>query len=121
MNNTKSVGSFGEKAAAEYLMGKGYLILERNYSCRYGEIDIIAQADGFLVFAEVKTRKNAAFAQAREYVSRAKQQRILTTAQLWLSEHGLDNCQPRFDVIEVYAPHGGKGLLRVNHIEDAFM
>ena len=90
-----------------------------NYSCRFGEIDVIAEDKKFLVFVEVKLRKNASFAQAREFVTAAKQQRVMTAAQLWLSQNPTEK-QPRFDVIEVYTPNGEAGEIRINHIENAF-
>ena len=116
----KELGAFGEKKAAAYLRRKGYKIVASNYSCRFGEIDIIASKGGYIVFAEVKLRKNADFAEAREFVNYAKQQRIIKTAQLWLSERDCQ-LQPRFDVIEVYAPGGIFGAVSINHIENAFM
>ncbi len=116
----KTLGSWGEDKAANYLRRRGYKILERNFSCRFGEIDIIASKGGYLAFVEVKLRKDAAFAQAREFVDIAKQKRIITAAELWLSRHDLD-LQPRFDVIELYAPDGMKSRrIEINCIEDAF-
>ena len=116
----KTLGSWGEDKAANYLRRRGYKILERNFSCRFGEIDIIASKGGYLAFVEVKLRKDAAFAQAREFVDRAKQKRIITAAELWLSRHDLD-LQPRFDVIELYAPDGMKSRrIEINCIEDAY-
>ena len=117
---TKNLGDFGEEQAARYLRRRGYRIVERNFRCRQGEIDIIAEKGGFLVFVEVKERKDARFAEAREFVTAAKQRRILAAAQLWLTQHETDR-QPRFDVVEVYAPQGEKGPVRIEHIEDAFM
>lgn len=116
----KSLGPWGEEQAARYLRFHGYSILERNFSCRAGEIDIVAKKGKFLVFAEVKTRKNAEFAEAREFVTYAKQQRIFAAAQLYLTSHDGD-LQPRFDVIEVYAPDGEHSRkVIINHIIDAF-
>ena len=116
----KSLGTWGEEQAARYLRLRGYSILERNYSCRGGEIDIVAKKGNFIVFVEVKLRKNADFAEAREFVTHAKQRRILATAQLYLAGHDWD-LQPRFDVIEVYAPDGEQSRkVRINHIKDAF-
>ena len=115
----KLLGRFGEEQAANYLKKKKYKIIGTNYSCRFGEIDIIAEDKHFLVFVEVKLRKNAAFAQAREFVTAAKQQRVMTAAQLWLSQNPTEK-QPRFDVIEVYAPEGETGKIQINHIENAF-
>jgi putative endonuclease len=117
----KGLGNWGEEKAANYLRRKGYTILERNFSCRFGEIDIIAKRRGYVVFAEVKLRKNANFAEAREFVTASKQQRIISTARLWLSRHGMEELQPRFDVIEIYAPYGEESRhVEINHIEDAF-
>lgn len=115
----KLLGRFGEEQAAKYLKKKKYSIIGMNFSCRFGEIDVIAENKDFVVFAEVKLRKNAAFAQAREYVTVPKQQRLITAAQLWLSQNPTHK-QPRFDVIEVYAPYGETGEIQINHIENAF-
>lgn len=117
--NTERKGEWGEHKAANYLRLKGYRILERNFSCRMGEIDIIASKGKFIVFVEVKLRKNADFAEAREFVTRSKQSRIITTAQIWLSQNETE-LQPRFDVIEIYAPEGIARRVHIEHIEDAF-
>ena len=116
----QTLGRFGEEQAARCLRKKGYTILERNFRCRQGEIDIIARKKGFVVFVEVKLRKDDSFAAAREFVTRGKQEKILKTASLWLSQNDCD-LQPRFDVVEVYAPQGADGPLRIEHLEDAFM
>ena len=116
---TRELGRFGEEEAAKYLRRHGYRIVETNYSCRFGEIDLIAREGRYLVFAEVKLRKNDEFAPAREFVTRAKQQRILAAASLYLAQHETE-LQPRFDVIEIYAPQGRKGAVRIRHVEDAF-
>ena len=113
------IGAWGEEQAAAYLRRKGYRIEGLNYSCRAGEIDIIARRGRYIVFVEVKLRRDARFAEAREFVTRAKQERILTTAQLWLSENDC-RLQPRFDVIEIYAPQAPAGTVEIHHIEDAF-
>lgn len=118
--NRKILGNFGENKAAHFLCRHGYKIIERNFSCRLGEIDIIAQKAGFVVFVEVKLRKNSDFADAAEFVTCSKQRRIISTAMLWMQSTDC-NLQPRFDVIEVYAPDGERTLWpRINHIEDAF-
>lgn len=116
----RELGSWGEERAAQYLRRRGYKILAQNYRCRGGEIDLIASRGRFVVFVEVKLRKSAAFAEAREFVTRAKQQRIIGTAELWLSETGC-TLQPRFDVIEIYAPEGENSRkIKIEHIADAF-
>ena len=117
---TKLRGSWGEMLAAKYLKRKGYTIVGMNYSCRFGEIDIIAKDSKYIVFVEVKLRKNDDFALAREFVTRAKQERLIKTASLWLADNPTEK-QPRFDVIEIYAPDGEKSLkYTVNHLENAF-
>lgn len=118
--NTKLTGRWGEEAAANYLKKKKYRIVGLNYSCRLGEIDIIAENHDYIIFAEVKLRKSGDFAEAREFVTRPKQQKIIKTASIWLANNETEK-QPRFDVIEVYAPEGtlSRGL-KINHIENAF-
>jgi len=111
-------GKQGEDLALHYLTEKGYACVARGYRSRFGEIDIIVRNTQYIVFVEVKLRKNADFAQAREYVGRNKQRKITATASLWLSSHETA-LQPRFDVIEIYAP-GGTALPEIIHIENAF-
>jgi len=115
----KLLGRYGEAQAADYLKKKKYKILGLNYSCRFGEVDIIAQKGAYIAFVEVKLRKNADYAQAREFVTFSKQERVKTAAQLWLANNPTDK-QPRFDVMEVYAPEGMDGKISINHIENAF-
>ena len=103
--NKKLLGRWGESLAAEYLKHQKYKIVGLNYSCRFGEVDIIAENRQYVAFVEVKLRKNAAFAEAREYVTALKQERIKKTALMWLSQNETQK-QPRFDIIEIYAPLG---------------
>lgn len=110
-------GEWGEAQAAAFLAQKGARILARNYRTRFGELDIIAELSGVLLFVEVKTRKNDHFAAAREAVTSRKQQRLRITAELWLQEHSTP-FQPRFDVIEVYGEP--EQAVRIVHIENAF-
>lgn len=119
MNTKKVIGDAGEDAAANYLKKAGYRIIDRNYRTRLGEIDLIARRKEFVVFVEVKMRKSDAFAQAREFVTYSKQQRIIAAARSWLVEHDKDEkYQPRFDVIEVYGTP--EQIREINHIENAF-
>ena len=104
--------------AAKYLEQKGYTVIDKGYRSRFGEIDLIAENGKYIVFAEVKLRRDRAFANAREFVDGRKQKRIITTARIWLSEHDTD-LQPRFDVIEIYASDDMR-LTSVEHIESAF-
>ena len=120
MRGNKLIGAWGEALAAEYLRQKKYTVVAAGYYCRFGEIDLIVQDRKYLVFVEVKLRKSADFAAAREYVDRNKQDRIRMTASMYLSMNPT-KLQPRFDVIEIYAPQGDLTVDPViNHMEDAF-
>ena len=118
--NSKLLGTWGEEKAAKFLQGKGYKIVGMNYKNRFGEIDIIAERRNLVIFVEVKTRRDDNFAEAREFVDDGKKVRIVTVAGMWLVEHQKE-VQPRFDVIEVYAPNGtDTDNPRINHIMNAF-
>ena len=113
-------GRMGEELAAAYLRRKGYEILAAGYRSRFGEIDLIVKNKKFLVFVEVKLRKTGDFAKAMEYVDRRKQDKIRITASMYLSQNPT-NLQPRFDVIEIYAPEGtATRKPQIHHMEDAF-
>lgn len=113
-------GAWGEAIAAEYLRKKHYQLVAAGYHCRFGEIDLIVKDKRFLVFVEVKLRKSNDFAAAREYVNRGKQDRLRMTASLYLSQFPTE-LQPRFDVVEIYAPQGtATQKPRITHLEDAF-
>ena len=119
-NETKLLGAFGEDAACRWLRRHGYRILGRNFSCRFGEIDIIARKGRYLAFVEVKMRKNADHGAAMEFVTPAKQRRLVQTAEYWLMKNPTE-LQPRFDVAEVYAPDGLQTRKpEIHYIEDAF-
>lgn len=120
MGKNNVSGAWGEAIAAKYLQSKRYKIVAMNYRSRFGELDIVAQNRKYLVFVEVKTRKSARFASAAEFVDTYKQERLRTTAELFLSENPT-KLQPRFDVIEIYAPDGAQTQNPIiNHLEDAF-
>ena len=120
MGRNNLVGAWGESLAAEYLRKKKYKLLASGYRCRFGEIDLIVCNRQYLVFVEVKLRRSAGFAAAHEYVDNHKQQRLRSTAALYLSENPT-TLQPRFDVIEIYAPEGTQTRQpTINHLEDAF-
>lgn len=113
-------GAWGEALAAQYLRDRGYTVVASNFHSRFGEIDLIAQNKTHLLFVEVKLRKNANFARAAEYVDWRKQDRIRVTASVYLSRYPTV-LQPRFDVIEIYAPQGHTTALpEIHHLEDAF-
>lgn len=118
--NTKLEGSWGETLAAEYLRSKKYEVISMGYRCRMGEIDIIVRDKMYIVFVEVKTRKDSSHGRPREFVTGPKIARIRTTAEIWLQSHETD-LQPRFDVIEVLAPEGVRTKNpEIIHLEDAF-
>lgn len=120
MGRNNLTGAWGESLAAEYLRRKHYKIVAAGYRSRFGEIDLIVADRKYLVFVEVKLRKSADYAMAMEYVNAAKQNRLRTTASIYLSENPTD-LQPRFDVIEIYAPQGmATAKPVINHLEDAF-
>lgn len=115
----REIGIWGEDTACRYIRGRGWAVLTRNYHSRYGEIDIVAQDGEYIVFVEVKTRKNTRFGMPGEYVDLRKQEKLIKTALDYLSEN---DRAARFDVAEVfYHLCGGKPVLdRVNYIENAF-
>jgi len=116
----KQRGKWGEKHALEYLTNKNYTKVTTGFRSRFGEIDLIVKSKECIVFAEVKTRKNSNFAYARESVGKAKQRKIIATANYWLLKRPT-NLQPRFDVIEIYATDNDYSLHpMINHIENAF-
>ena len=120
MRETQLLGRFGEAYCAEQLRRRGYRILAMNYRTRLGEIDLIAENRRYVVFVEVKLRKNDGFAEAREFVTRPKQQRILAAAQTWLSQNPTEK-QPRFDVAEIYAAEGTETRSpEFRYLENAF-
>lgn len=120
MGRNNIAGAWGEAQAAKYLQKKRYRLIASGYRCRFGEIDLIMQNRSYLVFVEVKLRKTANFAQAMEFVDMRKQERIKKTALMYLDQFPT-NLQPRFDVVEVYAPQGIETVLpQINHLEDAF-
>lgn len=120
MGRNNIVGAWGESLAAVYLQKKKYKLLATGFRCRYGEIDLIVADRKYLVFVEVKLRKSDRFARAMEYVDYHKQNRIRTTAEVFLSQNPTD-LQPRFDIIEIYAPNGVDTVKpEIHHLEDAF-
>lgn len=120
MGRSDLLGGWGEALAAEYLRKKRYDLVARGWRCRFGEIDLIVKDKKYLAFVEVKLRKSARFASAMEYVDRRKQDRLRMTASMYLSQNPT-KLQPRFDVIEVYAPNGmDTPDPEIIHMEDAF-
>lgn len=118
---SRAEGIQGEAIVARYLREQGYRLAAHGYRSRYGEIDLIAEDESWLIFAEVKLRRSAGYGAAREFVDARKQERLRKTALMWLEAHET-LLQPRFDVIEIYAPEGiATRRPAVRHIEDAFI
>ena len=116
MKNNRVIGNAAEEAAAGWIeKNKGYIVLERNYSCAAGEIDIIAKDKDTTVFIEVKHRKNTKKGYPSEAVTETKQKRIIRTAMTYVSENNTDNI--RFDVAEIVEKDGRK---YIRYIENAF-
>lgn len=112
-----NTGAWGEQLACDYITKRGYQIITRNFRCRYGEIDIIAQHGDTIVFVEVKTRSPQAIAEGRESVSKSKQRKLRTTAEFYLTRLR-DNTPARFDVIEITTDNGK--VERIELIDNAF-
>ncbi len=118
--NRRLLGQWGEEQSANYLRRKRFSITALNYTTRFGEIDVIAEKGKFVVFVEVKLRKSDGFARAAEFVDANKRRRLISAASMWLAENDTGK-QPRFDVIEIYAPEGTDTAKPViNHIVNAF-
>jgi len=100
------------------LRRRGYRILERNFRCRLGEIDLVAREKGELVFIEVKTRTSTHFGLPQEAVNWHKQRRLSRLAQFYLASRGLTEMNCRFDVVAVLLTDGGKPQVEI--IKDAF-
>jgi putative endonuclease len=109
------IGRESEKVATEFLVAKGYRILETNYRFRNKEIDIIAMLDKLLVIVEVKTALHDGDERPGDLVNIRKQQYLINAAEAYIMSHQID-AEVRFDVIFVYRTEGN----RIEHIEDAF-
>ncbi|HXG42097.1 MAG TPA: YraN family protein [Dehalococcoidia bacterium] len=115
----RSLGAFGERLAASYLESRGYRIRQRNVRLQEGEIDLVAEKDGCLVFVEVRTRRGQAAGTAAESVTPRKQARLLALAEAYLQVAGGDlPPQQRIDVVTVTLATDGR-LLAIDHIEGA--
>lgn len=112
----KSVGNYGEDLACEYLKKKNYYILERNYSNRYGEVDIICVYRGTLIFVEVKSRRNRFFGLPQDAVDDRKKRKIDSCAKGYIAEKNWYKLHRRYDIIEIIFEEN-----YINHIENAFI
>lgn len=114
----KELGKFGENQAVKFLEKQNYEIIDRNFACKQGEIDIIAKDKDELVFFEVKTRNNDLFGRAVEAVDNFKQKHIWSAAKYYLYQKGIIDEFVRFDVIEVYVK---ENKVFINQIRNMFV
>ena len=112
------IGRAAEKVAAIELGKLGYQILVSNYTCKQGEIDIIAREADSLAFVEVRCKRTASFGSPAESITKSKQHKIALTAQHYLQEHSLHDINCRFDVVEVVVKNGNLAVAEI--IKDAF-
>lgn len=115
--NQQQLGQVGEELAAKHLINSGYEILEKNYSWKKGELDLICEKDELLVIVEVKTRQTAIFGQPYEAVSRKKQLQIIKVANTFITQRNID-LEVRFDVVSIVINSHRKSI---EHIENAFI
>ncbi len=115
MSSNQLLGNKGEQWAAEYLAGKGFTVLERNYRYKKAEIDIIARKDKLLIFVEVKTRSSTEFGEPEEAVSKSKTALVQLAAEQYMEQTGWLH-DIRFDIIAIHVQNPPQ----IFHIEDAF-
>lgn len=120
MNRKDRLGKFGEDYACLYLIKQGYRILFRNFRCKIGEIDIIAEKEGVFCFIEVKTRSSTRYGKPAEAVTASKQKRIYRCAEYYMQYKGMINSIPilSFDVIEILRE--GNVVKEFNHYQHCF-
>jgi len=116
--SSRAIGIYGERIGVNYLKRTGYKILEANYKCKFGEIDVVTKCKGFLVFVEIKSRLQSVFGYPEESVDRKKQRKIIQVAEWYLKEKSLSDLHVRFDVLAISQDLNGKVKFRV--IENAF-
>jgi putative endonuclease len=116
-NQKQIFGLDGERVAERYLKAKGYKLVERNYRCASGELDLIVVHRRVIVFVEVKTRSDNRFGTPLEAVAPWKQEKMIRAAQFFLNQKGLHNREARFDVVGV--SRAGSELV-IEHVENAF-
>lgn len=124
MSTSRQVtGKLGEDLAAEYLVKKGYTLLEKNFRTRSGEIDLVAMqnpggVDQVLVFVEVKTRRSTSYGYPEESVTWQKQAHMQAAARLYLSKHAHWTGDWRFDVLAVQLSGSDRQKAEIEHFEN---
>ncbi len=119
MGYAQVIGRQGEELASRFLKKQGYKILETNYSCALGEVDIIAADRDILAFVEVKTRSGCEFGYPEEAINRKKQRRLMRIAQIYLDHKKLNGVSCRFDVVAIIFSSEGRSV-NIELIKDAF-
>lgn len=119
--NIGKTGGKGEQLTAEFLIKNGVSVIKRNYQCRFGEIDIISETNEYIIFTEVKTRRENSLVSIYDSVDNKKRQRITLTAEDFLSKYQTD-LQPRFDValVTVFKKKDGSEGYKLEYIKNAF-
>ncbi len=118
ITDNKTLGERGEAIAAAYLTGRKFSIVERNFRCKGGEVDIIARDGKTYVFVEVKTRRNLSFGPPQQALTPFKQRQISKAALTWLAKKRLFGADARFDVIAILMPDHQVPV--IDHIRNAF-
>jgi putative endonuclease len=116
MTTRKTFGQRGEQTAADYLKSRGYSIVETNWRCPHGEIDVIARQDAMMIFVEVRTRRTDSTEQPFESITPAKQKRLQKLAYAYLSAHQLKHIAWRIDLIAIAWPRSGEPI--IEHVEN---
>lgn len=114
MNNK---GKLWEIEACNFLRKKKYKLITANYTTRFGEIDLIVENKKYICFVEVKQRDKSSIAKPSEFVDKRKQDKIIKSAMLYMSQYHLEK-QPRFDAVEIYTQEGE--IKSIKHLENAF-
>ena len=118
MANAKHIlGRYGEQAAADYLVAHGYELLDRNWRCSTGEVDIVARDAGMIVFIEVKTRNGKGFGHPFEAITESKRARLRQIAAAWLAARQLGSVPIRLDALSVLVQFG---KVHIEHLKQVF-
>lgn len=119
LKDRRLLGRWGEKRCERFLRRKGFTTIARNFTCKLGEIDLIAtDSNGAIVFVEVRTRADESYTQAQETVTPKKRARLIRTAKYFLKTYKVKDRPLRFDVVAVVL--GRKGPVQIRHYKNAF-
>ena len=113
--HNSNLGSYGERVAARRLVDLGMVLVDRNWRCELGEVDLVLRDGDVLVFCEVKTRSSAAYGHPLEAVSPVKGERLRRLAARWVEEHGVDPPEIRIDLVGVLL--ADRGAAEVEHVQ----